>query len=283
MVAWVLYYYNPSSAAAGIFLVLFGLGALLHFYQLVRTRTWFMIPFLIGAILETVGYVGRLLSSFQSPNWTTGPYIIQSALLLIAPAFFAASIYMELGRIVRVLEAEKLAVVPVRWLTAIFVTGDVLSFLMQASGAGLMVQNTSNPDMGEHIIVGGLFVQIIFFGFFFITTMFFQLRIGRSPTSASIDLSSIWKKHLFTLHACSILILVRSVVRVVEYLQGYTGFIAVHEVFLYIFDAVLMLAVVICMNFTHPSEINCLLGRSDWMIRGVKAHKSVPRSGELPM
>lgn len=47
---FVFYYYTPSTVAAVIFTVLFGLSSLLHFYQLVRTRTWFMIPFLIGAI-----------------------------------------------------------------------------------------------------------------------------------------------------------------------------------------------------------------------------------------
>jgi hypothetical protein len=49
---FTFYYYTPSAAAAAIFVVLFGLSTLLHFYQLVRTRTWFMIPFLIGGIRE---------------------------------------------------------------------------------------------------------------------------------------------------------------------------------------------------------------------------------------
>lgn len=59
---------------------------------------------------------------------------MQSALILIAPAFFAASIYMELGRIIRLLNAEKSSVIKLNWLTKTFVMGDVLSFLMQASG-----------------------------------------------------------------------------------------------------------------------------------------------------
>lgn len=49
---FIFYYYTPSTVAAVIFIVLFGLSSLLHFYQLVRTRTWFMIPFLIGAICK---------------------------------------------------------------------------------------------------------------------------------------------------------------------------------------------------------------------------------------
>lgn len=50
---FTFYYYDPSTAAAVIFVVLFGLSTILHFYQLIRTRTWFMIPFLIGGIRKS--------------------------------------------------------------------------------------------------------------------------------------------------------------------------------------------------------------------------------------
>ncbi|KAJ5526781.1 hypothetical protein N7513_010940 [Penicillium frequentans] len=273
------YYYTPSAAAAAIFIVLFGLSTLLHFYQLVRTRTWFMIPFLIGGILETIGYVGRLLSSRESPNFTEGPYVIQSALILIAPAFFAASIYMTLGRIIFMTDAEKCSVVKLRWLTKIFVAGDVLSFLMQASGAGLMVANSSSPSTGEHVIIGGLFVQIVFFGLFTITAIVFQARISKSPTGRSIELGDIWPRHMTALYISSILILVRSVVRVVEYLQGYSGYLMKHEVFIYVFDALLMFFVMLVLQYSHPSEINCLLGRGEkYSEKMIKTRKFVPRS-----
>lgn len=85
-------------------------------------------------LVEGVGYIGRLMSSTETPNWTLGPYVMQSTLLLVAPALFAASIYMELGRIIVLLHGEDLSIVRVNWLTKIFVAGDVLSFLMQASG-----------------------------------------------------------------------------------------------------------------------------------------------------
>jgi RTA1 like protein len=209
---------------------------------------------------------------------------MQSSLILIAPAFLVASIYMELGRIITMLHAEKTSVVPTRWLTRTFVMGDVLSFLMQASGmlilnssrisfhcflliwtigAGLMVSNSTNPSGGEHIIIGGLFVQIIFFGFFMITAAIFRLRIDQKPTGPSIELSSIWHKHLFALYATSILILIRSVVRVVEYIEGYEGFLMTYEVFVYVFDAFLMLVVMLIIHVIHPSQVNCLIGRGE--------------------
>ncbi|OGE50106.1 hypothetical protein PENARI_c018G03574 [Penicillium arizonense] len=277
--AWTFYYYTPSSPGAGIFVGLLGVSTLLHFYQLVRTRSWFMIPFLIGGILETIGYVGRLLSSIEAPDYTKGPYIMQSALILIAPAFLAASIYMTLGRIIFMLNGEKFSLIRLKWLTKIFVTGDVLSFLMQASGAGIMVKDTTNPSTGERIIIGGLLVQIIFFGFFMITALVFQSRIMSNPTGMSNELSNLWRRHLTALYITSVLILVRSIVRVVEYIQGYDGYLMKQEVFIYVFDGLLMLVAMLVLQYIHPSEINCLIGRGDRYSEKVfKTRKFVPES-----
>lgn len=64
-----------------------------------------------------------------------------------------------------------------------------------------------------------------------------------------------WQKHLIGLYIVSILILIRSIVRVVEYLQGYDGYIMTHEVYLYIFDALVMFIAVVSMNWIHPGEV----------------------------
>ena len=75
-----------------------------------------------------------MISSTQSPNWTTGPYIIQSLLLLLAPALLAASIYMVLSRMIKLTHGERYSPISTRWLTSVFVSGDVLSFLTQSGG-----------------------------------------------------------------------------------------------------------------------------------------------------
>ena len=59
---------------------------------------------------------------------------MQTLLLLIAPALFAASIYMELGRIIELVDGESHAMIRKRWLTKLFVCGDVLSFTLQMAG-----------------------------------------------------------------------------------------------------------------------------------------------------
>lgn len=98
-------------------------------------------------IVETIGYTGRGMSADESPGpYTMNPYIIQSVLLLVAPALFAASIYMELGRIVLMVDGERALFVRRKWLTKIFVAGDVLSFLMQSSGTSISNSCYSTPN-----------------------------------------------------------------------------------------------------------------------------------------
>ena len=59
---------------------------------------------------------------------------MQSLLLLLASAFFAASIYMSLSRITQSIGAENRCLISPRWLACVFVTGDVLSFFVVAGG-----------------------------------------------------------------------------------------------------------------------------------------------------
>lgn len=47
------YYYSPSMPAAIIFVALFAITTALHLVQMFTTRTWFMIPFVIGGICES--------------------------------------------------------------------------------------------------------------------------------------------------------------------------------------------------------------------------------------
>jgi hypothetical protein len=59
---------------------------------------------------------------------------MQDLLLLLAPAFFSASIYMVLGRLIIFTQGEILAPIRPTRLTRLFVSGDCLAFVVQASG-----------------------------------------------------------------------------------------------------------------------------------------------------
>ena len=135
---WVAYHYNPSLAAAAIFCGLFALSSALHFYQLIRTRAFYMIPLLIGALMDAIGFGVRIASSIESPDWTLAPYIVQAVLTLVAPAFLAASVYMILGYIIQAVDGEHHSMIRKKWLTKLFVIGDMLSFLIQSNGKSIL-------------------------------------------------------------------------------------------------------------------------------------------------
>jgi hypothetical protein len=49
---WEAYLYDPSTAAAAIFIVLYGIVTALHTYHLFRTKTWFFIPMVMGGYCQ---------------------------------------------------------------------------------------------------------------------------------------------------------------------------------------------------------------------------------------
>ncbi|KAG7417550.1 Protein RTM1 [Fusarium oxysporum f. sp. rapae] len=260
---WSFYRYEPSTAAAIIFVVLFSITTIIHVFQMIKTKTWYMLAFCLGGISEIAGYVGRAINSTEDPGcWTLGPYVVQSVLLLIAPALMAASIYMILSRVILLTEGEVLAVIRRRWLTKIFVVGDILSIELQSAGGSMMSgANEGNNLMkiGEYVIIGGLFFQLAIFGVFIVVVSVFHRRMNRSPTNKSLEPSIRWRHYLTTLYVTSGFIWARSLFRVIEYLDGNNGYLMRTEAFMFVFDATLIWIVMVWMNWYHPSEIGLLL------------------------
>lgn len=190
-------------------------------------------------LVQSIGYAGRIWSHYDT--YSLGGFIIQAILILVAPALYAASIYMILGRLIRTVKGEHLSLIPVQWVTRLFVTGDVIAFSLQAGGGGIQAAGTLEMyEIGEKIIIAGLFVQIFIFGFFVVTSVLFHIRLLKSPNSIAFAGDIPWRSYLNVLYITSAIILVRSIFRVVEYLQGNAGYLISHEIFLYMFDALLM-------------------------------------------
>ena len=234
-----LYRYDPSLPAAIVTTIIFAILTAVHFWRLKRAGAVYFTPFLIGGIFQTIGYCGRIWSHFDKES--IGGFVMQAILILVAPALFAASIYMILARLIRALGAEHLSLIPIKWVTKIFVAGDVIAFGLQAGGGGIQSAGTLEMyDMGEKIIIAGLFVQIAIFGFFVITALLFHSRMIKTSHTSQTQGSIAWQRHLYVLYITSALILIRSIFRVVEYLQGNDGYLISHEVFIYVMDALLM-------------------------------------------
>ncbi|KAM0227201.1 hypothetical protein ACHAPO_011738 [Fusarium lateritium] len=228
------YRYEPSLPVSIIFVVIFSLSSALHLFQIIKTRTWFFFPFLVGSIFEAVGFIGRAIGAGEAPDYTFGPYVLQNLLLLLGPTCYAASIYMILGRYILQLGGQQFSPIRPGWLTKIFLLGDVISILLQGIGGGKLV-NADTPDdrtTGENIIIAGLTVQILFFGLFICVTGLFHFRFARHSKTRPI----------------------RSIFRMVEYIEGHDGELQSKEVYILVLDAIPMAIASVGLNIFHPSE-----------------------------
>ncbi|KAG0158580.1 hypothetical protein PDIDSM_6095 [Penicillium digitatum] len=81
-----------------------------------------------------VQILGHICRAVSHDNFHGIPLCaLQTLFILLSPPLYTASIYMTLGRTVAYLEAEHLSMIPVQWMTKIFATGDVASFLLQCA------------------------------------------------------------------------------------------------------------------------------------------------------
>ncbi|TKA64076.1 hypothetical protein B0A55_10283 [Friedmanniomyces simplex] len=189
----------------------------------------------------------------------------------------AASIYMELGRIILLTDGEAHSPISRRWFTKMFVIGDVFCLLAQSGGGGL---SAAGKTIGTKIVIVGLVLQIAVFLCFVAVATLFNMRIRRVPTPRSVDATVPWRRHMTVIYLSSGLIFLRSAVRLAEYAAGFTGYIYTHEWCLYLLDFVPMMVVAVMFVWVHPSEINAWL-KGGKAMRGwiVQEHHSVPLDG----
>jgi magnesium-transporting ATPase (P-type) len=201
----------------------------------------------------TIGYIARYISS-KSPA-DLGPYIIQSLFTILPPSLYAATIYVIYGRVVLFVRSPEASLIRPTRVTKIFVIGDVVAFFMQAGGGGMMSQ-ASMVDVGQKLMLIGLFVQLAFFGLFLVISIVFRKRMRSTPARYTLRPGKhSWYTLLLLLLAAAAIIILRCVFRIIEFGQGHDGYLASHEAFLYLFDALPMLGVQIMFHVIHAGDV----------------------------
>ncbi|KAI0100978.1 putative RTA1 domain protein [Nemania sp. FL0031] len=251
----VFYEYRPSQSAGFAFVALFALATLGHIIYLFPLRAWSFIPLILGGIAELFGYYGRAMSH-DAPD-KVGPWILQNLLILAAPPLISATLYMTLGRITSALGAGRYMPIGPGWLTALYVLIDIGTLGTQLAGSVLPA--SSDPAaiaLSRKVVIGGLFGQLGALVIFILITWLVKHRIDKEPTRVILeDMTVRWKNHFRALMLVTLLIIVRSIVRAAEYLQGEGGTIMSNEVFIYLFDATLMWLVMVAFLVLHPGRL----------------------------
>ncbi|ETS78055.1 hypothetical protein PFICI_10117 [Pestalotiopsis fici W106-1] len=268
------YRYEPSVAAAVIFCLLFLASSLLHFWQMYRTKSWFLGALVGGCFTEFIGYAARTASARQEPGcWKMMPYIIQSVFILLSPALFSASIYVILGRIVKLTDGDAHVLIKNRYITKTFVTGDLICLFMQCAAGGLMGGSRALPALykiGNGVVIASLILQLIWFAFFVVVAFAFHRRMVMVPTAAAQRPDVRWQSYLYTLYIVSFFVMVRSLFRAIEFIEGSTGYLQKSEALFYVFDSLLMFLAVIYLHWKHPSEMGALLRGEEPCTNGLK-------------
>ncbi|KAF4775323.1 rta1 domain-containing protein [Colletotrichum scovillei] len=244
----VLFYpYTPSKLAGVIFLFLFAGISVYHVWLIRKYKTKYFLPMVLGGICDTFGHLGRAWAG--SAPLSPKPFMLQLMLILVAPVFISATIYVNLGRLKEALLGhQRRKCSP----TIIFILTDIIAFCTQIGGS--LVQVIANPkimEIGGHVVLGGLLFQLFVLVVYFALVMRFQ----RATQRETIYLQH-WRRYVWTLVISVMAIWVRNLVRAAEFAEGWYGFVNQHEAMMYIFDSFLMFSVMFAYAVFHPGQLN---------------------------
>ncbi|KAI5958203.1 RTA3 [Candida theae] len=161
-----------------IFLVVFSITVLWYTLILAKSRYWwFNIAFFCGAVLEFLGFLGRVLSFSDMTYFQY--YLLQLIVLTIAPAFIMGGIYFLLGQLV-IIHGRQFSVLKPLWYAYIFIACDVTSLVIQAIGGGIAsvrAENYENADPGTYTMIAGIAFQVFSMSIYIIFWSLFLWRI----------------------------------------------------------------------------------------------------------
>ncbi|KAI9734080.1 MAG: hypothetical protein M1818_007018 [Claussenomyces sp. TS43310] len=244
----------PSIAPAYIFVVSFGLTALVHIIQGFWYRKFYSFVVVMGAAWQTGGFIFRILSIMHPTN--SGEYQAWFILILVAPLWINAYVYMVMGRMVYNFHPKKkIYGIKSHRFGLYFVLLDIATFLVQVYGAiSASGDNISNSTAlrGIHIYMIGIGVQQAFILLFMILAIGFHRELARQPKSKR---STRVMALLYVIYGVLLLITIRIIFRLIEYSNGLTSTVPSHEAYMYIFDSTPMFIACALLNIVHPGAV----------------------------
>ncbi|KAI9054228.1 hypothetical protein LZ554_001396 [Drepanopeziza brunnea f. sp. 'monogermtubi'] len=254
-----VYGYYPNKPVTLVLIVLFGLCMIAHIIQALRSRSWtFLVALGIGCFGEATGYVGRLL--LRDDPWSRSYLGIQLVCLTVAPAFIAGGIYLTLKHVIIIYGSRFSRIAP-RWYTWIFVSCDILSILIQTSGAVIASRGTGKVTTGNNVMMLGLVLQVVTLLIFGLMAadVYFRIRKFSGEQQQHSDQPNHALRHskrfrwlLVAITVSYVAILIRCIYRIAEMAGGWRNPIMQDEVSFLVLDGLLCFVAVVVLNVFHP-------------------------------
>ena len=249
-----LWNFCPNTGAAYFYAVLFGLTTLGHIGQGILHRKPYSWVICISALWQTLAY-GFRIASIRSPT-SVALYTAWFVLLLVAPLWINAYVYMVFGRMVYNYTAEARLLRIKAWRFGLyFVLLDIVAFLVQLYGAASASGDhlpTSTVLRGLHIYMAGVGLQQFFIFCFCYLAFRFHRNLNAQPQSVRVRRA---KTLLYVLYLVLTLITIRIIFRLAEYSKGLKSSIPNHEAYQYVLDSTPMLIALVAFHVVHPGRI----------------------------
>ncbi|GME81675.1 unnamed protein product [Ambrosiozyma monospora] len=248
--------YLPNKGANLFFLAVWLILTICQASLAILTRELFFgVSMSIGCGLELIGYIGRVLA--HSDPYSLKNYMMNSIGTVISPVFFMAGIYNCFGTTIEIFGRRYSHLKPINY-RRIFISLDVVSFLVQSSGGGLAAKAESgNANLGFNIMLGGLILQVI-------TMTVFMVMVGRyfSKVHANrfnldqkyvgIRISGFFQAVMWSILAAILLIYIRSIYRVAEMANGWGSDIMHNETLFLVLDGFLCVLAIVLLTVFYP-------------------------------
>ncbi|KAL3456710.1 hypothetical protein BJX64DRAFT_293808 [Aspergillus heterothallicus] len=267
-VLWSLYVYAPNKIAPVIFAVLYGLSTVGHIWQCYLYKCFRLLGLhpLCG-ILFTLGYALREYGSFnylyeEEDMTVLIIFILSQVFIYICPPLLELANYHVLGRIFYYVPHH--APLPAPRVLSTF--GALMLIVETLNGLGVSL--ASNPsgshttrDLGSHLTIAALALQLAVIVFFVVLAGLFHYRCAK----AGIQTHAVIVP-LRTLYTSMALILIRCIYRLVEHMGSTTidvnnidalrdlTPVLRYEWFFYVFEATLMLFNSVLWNIWSPGR-----------------------------
>ncbi|KAL8292405.1 hypothetical protein RQP46_001017 [Phenoliferia psychrophenolica] len=251
------YGYNPKVSTGIVFFTIFGILAALHIGLSIRAKRYGLLVTAVGCLVEFAGWAGRALSGVKNDASTDSSnyYMIQIVSLTIAPVFFSAVCYGTFVTLVNETRPNLSRISPGK-LVYLFVTCDIVSLGLQATGGGLITSPTNTMEqqtMDKNIMLGGIIFQLAVMVVFSIYASEFFLRLHRRTTKmGETFLPGGLKWCAAGVGLASLCIIVRGGYRTAELLGGFDGPIMDNETIFLAADAAMMVLCGAALAASHP-------------------------------
>ncbi|KAI0639449.1 RTA1-like protein [Trametes polyzona] len=267
------YGYVPTGWVNLVFLALFGLSTLVHVGQTIRYRSWWLIPtVVIAGCGEVTGWGGRAWSHYSVLN--RDAYLMQIVTLIISPTPLIGALFISFGRLSLRLGQEYSRLSPGLY-SRIFLTCDFVSLVIQAIGGGLAASadDADTSKMGSNIMLGGIIFQLVSLSVFCILVVEYLVRrMQDKPLRASamndrdstqtfvapprgMAIEKPMKLLIVGLAIEVSLLYIRGIYRTVELADGWNGKIIETEWVFIVFDGIMVVATMLCLNIFHPGRL----------------------------